>query len=208
MKRFFLVLLFAAGLFTHSLLAQTPSTASAIADRQETEERYKRISADMESMLAANLTLQKKVSALENELQKLREDQSQLRSANNNNNTTESLKRLAEKIQEVDRKREADKELIRDDIAKLGKKLSEPSPRSPSKPLLVPETSTSPEKGFPHSIESGDTLGRIVSEYNAAFKAKGMKTITQKQVMDANPNVAWNKLKIGQKIFVPAPSEK
>ena len=208
MKRFLLLLFLAAGLLNRPLLAQTPNTASAIADKQETEERYKRITTDMESMLAANLALQKKVSALENELQKLREEQSQLRSANNNNNTTESLKRLAEKIQEVDQKREADKELIRSDIAKLGKKLLEPAPRSPSKPLVVPEPSSGAEKGFPHAIESGETLGKIVSDYNAAFKAKGMKTITQKQVMDANPNVNWNKLKIGQKIFVPAPSEK
>ncbi len=207
MKRFLLFLLFVAGLLQFSLLGQNPNTASAIADKQETEERYKRITADMESMLAANLALQKKVAALENELQKVREEQSQLRSANNNNSTTESLKRLAEKIQEVDKKREADKELIRGDIAKLGKKLLEPA-RSPSKPVVAPDTGATSDKGYPYLIQPNDTLSAIVNDFNAQFKAKGMKTITQKQVMDANPNVAWNKLKIGQKIFVPAPPEK
>lgn len=207
MKRFLLFLLFAVALLPFSLSAQNPTIASAIADKQEAEEHYKRMSTDVESMMAANVALQKKVSALENELQKVREDQSQLRSASKNDGTMESLKKLAEKIQEVDKKREADKELILAEFAKLGRTLAAaPTPRTSSKPAV--SESTGPEKGFTHPVEPNETLGKIVSDYNAAFKAKGMKTITQKQVMDANPNVNWNRLKIGQKIFVPAPSEK
>jgi LysM repeat protein len=31
--------------------------------------------------------------------------------------------------------------------------------------------------------------------------------VTQKQMMDANPGVNWNRLRIGQKIFIPAPAK-
>jgi LysM repeat protein len=207
MKRFVIFFLIAFGSAQFPALAQNAEAASAIADKQDAEERYKRMSADVESMMAANVALQKKVSALENELQKVREEQSELRSANKNDGTTDSLKKLAEKIQEVDKKRESDKELILAEFAKLGKTLAAaPTQRTSSKPVIT--ESTGPEKGFPHTVESGETLGKIVSDYNAAFKSKGMKTVTQKQVMDANPNVNWNRLKIGQKIFVPAPPEK
>lgn len=202
MKRFLLLLL-AAGLLHSPLLAQTPNTASAIADKQEAEERYKRMTTDVERLIEANLTLQKKISALENELQKVREEQS--RSANNNN-TTESIKRLADAIQEVDKNRIADKQKILDAIAKMERNLASPPPSRQAKAPVVPDV-PGPEKGFPHAIQSRDTLSGIVASYNSAFKAKGLKTITQKQVMDANPNVNWDKLKIGQKIFVPAPAE-
>ena len=203
MKRFLLLLL-AAGMLHLPLLAQTSNTASAIADKQESDERYKRMTADVESLLAANLALQKKISALENELQKVREEQS--RSANNNN-TTESIKRLADAIQEVDKNRIADKQKILDAIAKMERNLASPPPSRQAKAPVVPDVPSGPEKGFPHAIQSRDTLSGIVASYNSAFKAKGLKTITQKQVMDANPNVNWDKLKIGQKIFVPAPAE-
>jgi len=32
---------------------------------------------------------------------------------------------------------------------------------------------------------------------------QGLK-MTQKQIIDANPVVNWNKLRVGQKIFIPA----
>ena len=189
------------GLVHLPLLAQDSTSASAIAEKQQAEERYKRLSADVESLLAANLALQKKISALDAELQKMREEQS--RSANNNN-TTETVKRLADAIQEVDKIREADKKKILDEIAKIGKTLTA-APRSAPKVIVSTEANAGPDKGYPYTIQSGDTLLAVLSDFNAQFKSKGMKTITLKQVEAANPNVDWNKLKIGQKIFIPAP---
>ena len=207
MKRFLFLGVLAIGFLTFPLPAQDSTGAAAIAEKQEAEERYKRMSADVESLLAANLSLQKKISALETEVQKLREEQSR---AANNNTANESVKRLAETVQEVDKKREADKQLILEEFSRFRKTLSS-TPTPPSirvtPKVSVPDTSSTPEKGFTHVVESGETLGKIVLDYNAAFKAKGMKTVTQKQVMDANPSVNWNKLKIGQKVFVPAPAE-
>ena len=201
MKRFFFLLL-AAGMFHLPLLAQESDSASSIADRHAAEERYKRMSADVESLLLANLALQKKVSALESELQRVREEQ--MRSANNDS-TKESLKRLSDAIEEVDKNRIADKQRILDAIAKMerGLKAAPAPPRAPP----VSDTPPGPEKGFPYTVQSGDTLSGIVASFNAAFKAKGMKAISMKDVMDANPKVVWNRVQIGQKIFVPAPAD-
>ena len=205
MKQFFAFLLLGALLLHAPAFGQDANTASGIAEKQEAEERYKRMSADIESLHAANLALQKKISALETELQKLGMEQA--RSANNN--TSETLKKLADEIQEVDKNRVSDKKKIIDEVSKMIKGLSvAPSPRpAPRTPAAAPNTGLPSDKGFPHVVKSRDTLGGIVSDYNAAFKEKGMKSITQKQVMAANPNVEWNKLKIGQTIFVPAPQE-
>lgn len=202
MKRFLLLLLSGVIFLQIPLLAQDANTAAAIAQRQEAEERYKRMSADVESVLASNIALQRKVSALENELVKLRDDQSRRAS---DNSTAESVRKLADKIQEVDRKRESDKDLILAEIKTMGKTLSAPAPRQRS-PVAV-ETKSGPEKGYTYEIQSGDTLSAILNDYNAEFKAKGMKTLTTTQVMNANPNVSWNKLKIGQKIVIPMPGE-
>lgn len=203
MKHFFVFLLLSVVFFQPPLFGQDANNAAGIAEKQEADERYKRISADVESLHAANLALQKKVSALEAELQKVSMEQA--RSANNN--TSETLKKLADSIQEVDKNRVSDKQKILEEISKMAKSLSAPPQgRTPKKPV-IPETGSTPDKGFSHDVKSGETLGAIVSDYNAAFKEKKLKTITQKQVMAANPSVDWNRLKIGQTIFVPAPPE-
>jgi LysM repeat protein len=164
------------------------------------------MSADVESILSANAALQKKVSDLENQVQKLREDLDRVTNSNRDSATADSVKLLADKIQEVDKKREADKDLILEQFTKLGKKLEVvPAPRATPHQPIATESSNVPDKGYPYTIQPNDTLSGIVVDFNAQFKAKGMKTITMKQVMEANPNVSWNRLRIGQKIFIPAP---
>jgi LysM repeat protein len=60
-------------------------------------------------------------------------------------------------------------------------------------------------KGFVYKVQSGDSLSAIVKAYNADFKSKGMKTISLKQAMDANPSVDWSRLLVGQRIIIPQP---
>ena len=199
MKRLFLFVLLAVSVLQFTARAQE-STAAEIAEKQAAEERYKRLSADVESLLAANVALQKKISALESELQNVREEQ--LRNANKNNNE-EAIKKLADAIQEVDKNREGDKKMILEEIAKLGKTITAPAPRS--KPSVSSEPNPGPDKGYPYVIQAGDTLSAILADFNAQFKAKGMKTVRLSQVMAANPNVEWTRLQVGQKIFIPAP---
>jgi predicted RNase H-like nuclease (RuvC/YqgF family) len=217
MKRFFVPL--AISLLTLVAAAQdsTPPTAPAadVAAKQGADERYERMAADIQALQAANEALQTKLGALQQQLQDLRNQQSQ---APANFATPDDLKRLAGKIEEVDRKREEDKQTIAEEIRKSIAELkhalaadSAPNRVTSSRPAAPAESTDNEkgsEKGFVYKIQEGDSLSAIVKAYNADFKSKGMKTITLKQAMDANHDVEWNRLKVGQKIIIPRPESQ
>ncbi len=189
--------------------ASTPaSAAAAIAAKEDAEERYKRLAADLQAVQSDNEALHAKITALEGEIQTLRA--AQARPADNSG-IQDELKRLAEAIQEVDKKRQNDKEVISEQIRKsiggLEQSLrSAPAPAHASvpRPSAVADSPAS-DKAYSYTIQEGDRLDLIVKAYNADFKSKGMKTITLKQAKEANPSVDWNRLRVGQKILIPRP---
>ena len=173
------------------------------------------MASDIETLTANNQVLQEKISGLKSELEKVREEQARATAASANNGVQEDLKRLAEKIQEVDKKRESDKQVISEEIKKAIDKLAStlskentavahPTHVAAHKETATPAPTT--DKGFTYTVQSGDYLALIVKAYNTEFKSKGMKTITQQQVKDANPSTKWEKLRAGQKIIIPDPS--
>jgi uncharacterized phage infection (PIP) family protein YhgE len=203
-------------LFARAANAQVPATndgapaspAAALAAKEGAQERYERMAADIQALQAANDALQTKINLIASEVQDLRNQQTQ---AASNSTVQEQLKVLADKIAEVDKKREEDKQAISEEIRKsmaaLEKSLaaSAAPSRPPSKPAPEPEAPAG-EKGFLYTIQSGDNLSLIVKTYNADFKSKGLKPITLKQAQEANPDVDWNRLRVGQKIIIPRPA--
>jgi TolA-binding protein len=193
---------------SNPISAPAPSAAS-VAAREEADERAKRISADIEALQAANEALQTKLTAMEQEIQTLREAQSH---ASDNSGVQDALRTLAEKIQEVDKKREEDKATISEEIRKsiggLEKSLgsgSAPTPTRSSRTTANVDT-PAPTGGFSYTIHDGDRLWDIVKAYNKDFQSKGLKPISSRQVREANPNVDWSRLKVGQKIVIPKPA--
>jgi TolA-binding protein len=188
--------------------APPPTTASEIAAAQGAEERYKRMAADMQALQMDNESLKAKVASLEQKIDELRQ---QLASSANNNGVQEDLKRLAEKITEVDKKREEDKQVIAEQIRKsiggLEKTLvSSSAPTRSATPKAPPAADPAPAaNGFSYTIQEGDTLLAIIKAYNADFKSKGLRTISLKQAKEANPTVDWDRLRVGQKIIIPKP---
>jgi cell division protein FtsB len=193
---------------TNTSAASAPTPAAAIAARQAADERYERMAADIQALQAANDALQTKITAMAAEIQDLRNQQLQ---AASNSTVQDQLKVLADKIAEVDRKREEDQQAIAEEIRKsmsgLEKSLTAPvSNRTPARP--PPETAPATDgKGFLYTIQTGDNLSLIVKTYNEDFKSKGLKTITLKQAEEANPDVDWNRLRVGQKIIIPRPDK-
>jgi len=114
------------------------------------------------------------------------------------------LKKLAADVQEIDRKRQADRELILANLEKLGKISAGDthSHRAASAPKVSDEPAT-PATGYEYVIKDGDTLGVIAK----AFKEKGVK-VTVSQIVKANPGMNPNALYVGKKIFIPDPSAK
>ena len=185
------------------LLAQE-SPASA-AERQEAEERYKRMTAEIEDLKTTLQSCQQRLNEQREEIRKVYDEIARATS-NKDYANRDDLKRLAEKIKEVDEKRLADNEKIVEKFTSEFKRLGQTLTAAPkfngpdtSKPPVVKSTS---EPGFEYAIASGDTLSGLVGK----LAKQGMK-LTQKQIMDANPAVNWNKLKIGQKVFIPAPAK-
>ncbi|HUD47780.1 MAG TPA: LysM peptidoglycan-binding domain-containing protein [Candidatus Baltobacteraceae bacterium] len=210
MKRFFVLI--GISFFALAATAQDGAPASTpaaeAAAKQGADERYERMAADIQALQSANDALQAKLTAIEQQVQDLRSQQSQSAASVS---TPDDLKRLADKIQEVDRKREEDKEAIAEEIRRSIAELKHavadsppPSRVSSSKPAPGAD-STDTDKGFVYKIQDGDSLSAIVKAYNADFKSKGMKTISLQQAMDANPNVDWNRLRVGQRIIIPRP---
>lgn len=212
MKQRFSVLLIA--LVAAPLFAQ--ADAVALAAQREQEENMKRLSATILEVQEAHQKQQERISGLANEVDKLRAD---VVKANNNAATQEALKRLNDQILEVDKSRIADNKKIYaalEDLKRLI--LDRPAPPAP-RPVLPPAsgnsgvsgnsggstsrppaTGSATEEGFEYAVQPGDRLDLIVKAYRAQHI-----NVTQKQVMDANPNVKWERLRVGQKIFIPKP---
>ena len=171
-------------------------SAAAIAEREEARVRQQRMSAKIEELEAALLSYQQQFQALSREIDKLRGDISKGNDGQSSE-TREAIERLDKKIEEVDRKRVAEQDLVVKELARLRKDilgtLSKPTP--PKSRTPAPRI---PEKGFEYEVREGDYLSKLV----VALTKQGHK-VTQKQLRDANPGVNWDKLQIGQKIFIP-----
>jgi predicted RNase H-like nuclease (RuvC/YqgF family) len=193
-----------------TLVSQSAATnAAAVAEAQGFDEKFKQLAADIDSLRAANETIRDKLSALHDEIQQVRTEQARLAS---NAISADDLKPLAAKIEEVDKKRIADKDEIADQVkqtaVRLGRLITDSSGAAPGKPVSNPppvNVTATTGQGYNYTVVKGDILPAIVSAYNAKFKEMGMKTIRQKQVEDANPTVNWSRLQVGQVIIIPQP---
>src|SRR5438105_367562 len=109
-----------------SFLLMTLSLCASPAARSQdaaTEERLNKLSGQIEDLIAAQKEQKTRFAGLAKELESVRE---QLAKPSGNYAAQEDLKRLAEAIKEVDRKRIEDSDKISAELRKLGKNLSLP----------------------------------------------------------------------------------
>ena len=226
MKRFLLLLAIAACWNGRpvSLEAQDDAAprAAAIAEREATEERYRRLNTAIEGLLSAQADNHRRLTALAEEIRTVRAEST--RTETGKYATREDLAKLAESLREIDRKREADKKLVLEEFEALKKDLrkmlSTPPPSTPpkksksaaeaekggetatEKPTEKTGANTPNQEGVWYSVESGNSLTIIVAAHNEHFKSEGKKT-SVKLIQDANPNLKPTSMKVGQKIFIP-----
>jgi TolA-binding protein len=222
MKRAFILISFSALLLGRSAWAQdgwttnaspaapaaSTTSAAAIAAKQDADERYERMSTDLQAVQADNQDLRAKITSMEQEIQALRDAQAK---PADNSAMQDEMKKLADAIQEVDKKRQADTEAIseqiRNSIGQIEHAVGNgtPTPTHVTHPKTEDTTPAPNVDGYSYTVVEGDRLDLIVKAYNAEYRSKGLKTITMRQTREANPNVDWNRLRIGQKIIVPKP---
>ncbi len=185
------------------LVALTVGGPIAYAQDAATEERLNKLSGQIEDLIAGANAQKKQLEALAREVDTVREQASK---PAGNYASQEDLKRLADAVNVIDRKRLEDYEKIRAELLKLGKSFPGAQPAGKKKAgASDADVSDSgkparPEKGFEYEIQKGDSLWIIVQ----AYREKNIK-ITTDQILKANPGLKEDKLRVGQKIFIPAP---
>ena len=96
-----------------------------------TQERLDKLSGRIEDLTAAQEALKKQIADLSRELESVREQSGK---PNTSYARQEDLKRLADAIKAVDRKRMDDAENVRTELLKLRKLLEAPLPQSKKRP--------------------------------------------------------------------------
>jgi phage tail protein X len=183
------------------------SLAAARAQDDGTQQQINKLSGQLQDALDAQAVQAKRITALEKEISELRDKSSQPAATTDTANA-DDLKKLADQVREIDKKRQADRELILKEIEKLGKASSETashkSPVSTAPVSTDNSTANTSDKqnGYWQVVGSGDTISTIVK----AYRAKGIK-VTTEQILKANPGLDANKLYVGKKIFIPAPAQ-
>jgi Skp family chaperone for outer membrane proteins len=193
--------LFSVLLFIASNAQDNPAAAAAA--REESETRYQRLTSRIDDLEVSFQRFQKDLDKLESQIRGLREQMSRVADNSHHTATQESIKRLADAVEEVDRKRLKDQESVNSALREMEKLIlkggGSPSKRSDSPPKQSPTPDKSSGKGYEYTIRSNDNATKIAA---ALREQKGIK-ITGQQIIDANPGLDWTKLKIGQKIFIP-----
>jgi LysM repeat protein len=182
--------------FTASL-----ARAQDAATQQQIDKLYGQIQDLTEAQAAQN----KRIDALEKSISDLSDKLSQ--PASPDSASADDLKKLAAQVQEIDKKRQDDNELILKQIEKLGKvsggspTIHRTSPTVSTNDLNA--TATGPQKGYDYTIAANDTVSAIAK----AYRAQGVK-VTSAQILAANPGLNPNSLVVGKKIFIPDPNAK
>jgi hypothetical protein len=210
-----------------SLPAQDDAAAraAAIAEREAAEERYNRLNSAVEGLLTSRDDMRQKLARLADEMVSVRAEAT--KTDTGKYVTREELKKIVEKIQEIDEKREADRKLILAEFENLKKEITQivagsasssgrkarstTRPETQEKPAAKPENkpgggTPSNQEGVWYTIEARNTLTTIIAAHNEEFKKQGKKT-SLKLIEDANPGIKATSLKVGQKIFIPLVSQ-
>jgi LysM repeat protein len=180
------------------------SLAAARAQDDATQQQINKLNGQFQDLRDAQAVQAKRITALEKEIGELRDKSSQPGATDTAN--ADDLKKLADQVQEIDKKRQADRVLILKEIEKLGK-VGGSSPGRKSTPSVATNATTGgsnpggKENGYEYKVSAGDTLLIIAK----AYRDQGIK-VTSDQILKANPGLDPKNLKVGQKIFIPAPA--
>jgi chromosome segregation ATPase len=210
MYRLFSLLLISGTLLgtARPFLAQDAATqAAAIAEQKEREERYRVLRGAIDDLTEALAVQQRKIAALTAEINKLREENANLSSKFSGYVSRDDLRKLAEKMQEMETKREGDKKLILEEIQRLAKVAATVPAPIERKPVNSKPPVDATQDFYPYTIKRGDTLSEIVKLYNAELKERGLPPVTLEQVKKANSKVNPDRLPAGKEILLPVPSK-
>ncbi|MGA9779218.1 MAG: LysM peptidoglycan-binding domain-containing protein [Verrucomicrobiia bacterium] len=199
MKRFLVWFLVFSSLATVTVRAQDDAA----------QQQIDKLSGQIQDLQATQLEQSKHIQALEKAINDL---QGQLNQPAGDTANPDDLKKLAEQVQEIDKKRQEDNDRVLKELERLEKSLGATPSSHKSSPDISPDTTptstrghpsantSGPQNGYDYTIQRGDTLLAIAK----AYRAQGIR-VTTDQILKANPGLDPKTMKVGQKIFIPAP---
>jgi LysM repeat protein len=182
-------------------------TASLVrAEDAATQQQLDKLSGQVQDLLDAQAQQGKRLDAMEKEIGDLREKIST--PAVNDSASRDDLKKLAEQVQEIDKKRQDDNEHVSQTLEKLGKLVAGAPVKNKSTPSAPKQTGDTtapsfPQTGHSYEVQPGDSLGAIIK----AYRDHGVK-VTKAQIIAANPKMNPEVLIPKQKIFIPDANAK
>ena len=180
-------------------------TVSTTFGQDATQQQIDKLSGQIQDLLAAQGQLTKRLDAMDKEISDLREKINTPQV--NDSASREDLKKLADAVQEIDKKRQADRDLIlktlQRELGKTSGGTSSHTPPAATTDDTPPAAADVPQKGYYYTVQSGDTIAAIAKAYHD----QGVK-VTTSQILKANPKVDPAKLFVGQKVFIPDPNTK
>jgi LysM repeat protein len=170
-----------------------------------TQAQLDKISGEIQDVQDSLAQQDKRITALEQKISDLAEKTSQ--PTGNDYASSDDLKTLAEKVQEIDKKRQEDNQKILQALEKLGKGggfhkpdiSPTPTPTDNNNDTGTTPTANGPQQGYYYTIAPGNTLSAIAKAYHA----QGIK-VTVADILKANPGLNPNSLIVGKKIWIPA----
>ena len=185
------------------MAAVTPRTH---AQDSATQQQLDQLSSSIQDIQASLTQQNKRITDLESKISAM---QDKLNAPGGNDYaSSDDLKKLAQQVQEIDKKRQEDNQKILTALEKLGKGggggelRHSPDVTPVTAPTDNPQTPNAggPQNGYNYTIQDGNTLSKIAK----AYQAKGIK-VSVKQILDANPGLDPKNLVVGKTIFIPAP---
>jgi LysM repeat protein len=183
------------------LLAVALLAAPAVLHAQDAalEERLNKLSAEIQVLIEAKEAQNKRIDELAKAIDAVTQQQNK---PNASYASQEDVKVLKEKLLEIDKKRESDNDKVMKALDKLGASLRPAPPVRPVTPTTSGTASNAapanPGDGFYYEIKPDDTLSAIAK----AYSDQGNK-VTVKQILEKNPGLKAENLKVGTKIFIP-----
>ncbi|HEV2437232.1 MAG TPA: LysM peptidoglycan-binding domain-containing protein [Verrucomicrobiae bacterium] len=184
------------------------SLAAVRAQDDANQQQIDKLSGQIQDLTDAQVAQGKRIEALEKQISDL---QGQLNQPAANTVNPDDLKKLAEQVQEIDRKRQEDNDRVLKELERLEKSLGTSSSSHRSSLDITPDIAptptrsrptaspSGPQNGYDYTVQRGDTLLAIAK----AYRAQGVK-VTTDQILKANPGLDAKNMKVGQKIFIPA----
>ena len=185
-----------------------PVAAPISAQARFYAEQFRRLRGEIDELKGAHALQQQQTDKLKTQVKTLTDENQKLnRRLAGKFATAEEMEAMRAALKELDANRLQDRAIVQKALADLGKLIQKVAQQKAAPVEPAPRVVARDFKFNTHKVETGEFLGTIIIAYNRAYKGEGLGTVTQSQVLKANPGLNPNRLLVGQKIKIPLPGE-